>query len=673
MLAFKDYHSVIEMKRYMVRFLQFQPRMEKLDGILHTKYNEFDSIIDPILHWLRDKGVHFVPGTVVTDLVIDEGCTAVTAIIGQTDGKEFTVPVAEKDMVISTLGSMTQNSTAGDNTHPVVTDRQLRKGFFSVREKLAARDEKFGHPEKFTTSIDKTKWMSAMVTVKGYKQFVASIREKYGYAPGSHTGAISFIDSGWDITVAIYDKYYTAQEEARAVEAERLRKFTETWYRGLFEASENAQKSPAKKGGEVKYSFDEYSEKQKQNWSNSKRIVVYEGELQLRSFIRDALSIAINNKKMYFGRISSALAKRIVKEVWINVEGYNCSLAAYEIKKIKKDHGNEEREALRGQREVTEDDYVPIPTVILEADSITLSDKLYNGRPVINFIKTVNESRITVSAYVSDKHLDLAVQTMFAGKKKGNLSTPIGEQAPINTPEANSGTVSNDSILDSSGNSKPKFQEREDLPEDRELLMTAKAEGRNAETLEKYQKKVKALEALERKQTRQQEALEKARKSKNQAAVQEWQEKIQKTEESILRAQKAYQKAHGSVYRRGSAAGVPEPSGHAGLLRRTDQAQLCVADHDALHHLAVHAAQQQGRPAARHPRGKQKLCLHWAVCGAGRRCGLHRGDQRLHRDDGGLRPNRDRPQGAAAVSGTVRCTLAGHVHEEDAGHGHDHA
>jgi hypothetical protein len=29
MLAFKDYHSMIEMKRYMIRFIQFQPRMER--------------------------------------------------------------------------------------------------------------------------------------------------------------------------------------------------------------------------------------------------------------------------------------------------------------------------------------------------------------------------------------------------------------------------------------------------------------------------------------------------------------------------------------------------------------------------------------------------------------------------------------------------------------------
>lgn len=37
-------------------------------------------------------------------------------------------------------------------------------------------------------------------------------------------------------------------------------------------------------------------------------------------------------------------------------------------------------------------------------------------------------------------------------RKKGNLATPTGEQAPINTPEANSSMVSNDSIRKSSRN-----------------------------------------------------------------------------------------------------------------------------------------------------------------------------------------------------------------------------
>ena len=212
MLAFKDYHSMIEMKRYMIRFIQFQPRMEHLDGILHTKYNEFDSLIDPILHWLREKGVNFVHDTTVTDLVMDAGCTVVREIVGTSAGAPLSVEVRENDMVISTLGSMTQNSSYGDNTHPVVIDRQSQKGFFSVWEKLAARDGKFGHPEKFAENIDKTRWMSALVTVKGMKQFVAAIREKYGYPKDSTTGCISVKDSSWDISAVFYDKYFAQQE-----------------------------------------------------------------------------------------------------------------------------------------------------------------------------------------------------------------------------------------------------------------------------------------------------------------------------------------------------------------------------------------------------------------------------------------------------------------------------
>ena len=52
------------------------------------------------------------------------------------------------------LASMTQNATQGDNTHPVTTNLSTEKGFFSVWEKLAARDPKFGHPEKFDTNVE---------------------------------------------------------------------------------------------------------------------------------------------------------------------------------------------------------------------------------------------------------------------------------------------------------------------------------------------------------------------------------------------------------------------------------------------------------------------------------------------------------------------------------------
>lgn len=213
MLAFKDYHSMIEMKRYMVRFIQYQHQGETLDSQLHTKYNEFDSYIDPILHWLRDKGVHFVNNVTITDLPMNGNFSCVTEIVGHGADGAFTIPVAETDMVISTLASMTQNATLGDNTTPVTTNRSAEKGFFSVWEKLAARDARFGHPEKFCNNIDKSKWMSGFVCIKGYKEFCAKFREKYGYPKDCVTGAISIMDSSWDISFIMYGKYFANQAE----------------------------------------------------------------------------------------------------------------------------------------------------------------------------------------------------------------------------------------------------------------------------------------------------------------------------------------------------------------------------------------------------------------------------------------------------------------------------
>ena len=55
--------------------------------------------------------------------------------------------------------------------------------------------------------------MSAFVCIKGYKEFCAKFREKYGYPKDSVTGAISIMDSSWDISFILYDKYFANQAE----------------------------------------------------------------------------------------------------------------------------------------------------------------------------------------------------------------------------------------------------------------------------------------------------------------------------------------------------------------------------------------------------------------------------------------------------------------------------
>ena len=185
-----------------------------------------------------------------------------------------------------------------------------------------------------------------------------------------------------------------------------------------------------------------YSELQRQNWAQSKDIIIYENETQLREFIKNARNDKSFKGKMYFGTIYKDLADRTKNDTGVNIEGYNVSLTANEIRKIYEDHGSEATEFPRGQRAITEDDFVNIPRVIQNPDKIELASDTYNGKPAIKFIKTIN-GRTTVVSWVSDKHRDLRVQTMYSGKNRdGTLAAPVAEQATTKTPEATSGTGS---------------------------------------------------------------------------------------------------------------------------------------------------------------------------------------------------------------------------------------
>jgi oleate hydratase len=225
MLAFKHYHSLIEMKRYMIRFIHHTPGIEHLRGVLHTKYNEYDSVIKPIIAWLQGKGVAIVTDCVVFDLDMDVACNTVQAILARKGGVEIKIPVLGSDLVIVTNGSMTQNSSFGDNTTVARTNRDMKdRGAFTLWESLARKKSKFGHPEKFISDIDKTKWMSVFPTIKGYPQFFRRLQDSYGYHAGKTSGAITILDSSWDISLVLYPKYFPDQGDDTDV----------FWFDGLY-------------------------------------------------------------------------------------------------------------------------------------------------------------------------------------------------------------------------------------------------------------------------------------------------------------------------------------------------------------------------------------------------------------------------------------------------------
>ena len=198
------------------------------------------------------------------------------------------------------------------------------------------------------------------------------------------------------------------------------------------------------------YELRGYSEKEVNSWANSKRIIIYRDNIQLEEFINEALNNKNYDRKMYFGKIPANLAEDIrnILAKDIDVEGYNCALDSYHIRKINASHGNEVNERLLGQRGVTVNDYETIPSVISNPDSLT-DQGLYNGKPAIGFVKYINGEKFTVIGVISDKHMDLFVQTSYIGAKKGSLSTRASEKTDTITPEARRGTAPDNNIADS--------------------------------------------------------------------------------------------------------------------------------------------------------------------------------------------------------------------------------
>lgn len=208
MLSFKPSHSAIEAKRYFRRFTHFMPESDYLHGILHTSLNEYDAIIHPIITYLSNKGVIFKKGCSVTEIDMTIDNNTVKGISYLYNQKEGYINVNPIDMVFFTNGSMSQNSTFGDNKKVAPTNRsKTDRGVFSVWEKLAYRDKKFGHPEKFINNIDETKWISFFPTIKDYKEFYNRI-EKLSNRPIGETGIISFPESNWDLSYIPYHAPY---------------------------------------------------------------------------------------------------------------------------------------------------------------------------------------------------------------------------------------------------------------------------------------------------------------------------------------------------------------------------------------------------------------------------------------------------------------------------------
>jgi oleate hydratase len=165
MFAFETWHSALEMKLYMQRFVHHIGGLPDLSALRFAKYNSYESLILPMVKYLESNNVQFQYNTTVTNVLFDiKGDKKVAAkIILQHNGEEESIDLVEDDLVFVTNGSNIQNSTFGDDNHAPEFDSSI-KGCWQLWRNIAEQDPSFGHPDKFCTNTKESNWESATVT-----------------------------------------------------------------------------------------------------------------------------------------------------------------------------------------------------------------------------------------------------------------------------------------------------------------------------------------------------------------------------------------------------------------------------------------------------------------------------------------------------------------------------
>lgn len=194
-------------------------------------------------------------------------------------------------------------------------------------------------------------------------------------------------------------------------------------------------------GQNVINEFNGYTQKEMDNIKSDKISIAQSNE-DISNFVNNSRKVP-GNFKMYLGKITQNASNAIKNKLGINVDNYNISLKTDDVRKIFKDHGSEKTEVPRGQIPITENDFLNIPNIINNPDIVSEAGKSPQGKPVIKFEKNINGNNVVVT-YVSDKHNNLELQTMykFKNNKKIDSATALHEnQTPgLNTSEMDSGT-----------------------------------------------------------------------------------------------------------------------------------------------------------------------------------------------------------------------------------------
>ena len=203
MFAFENWHSALEMKLYIRRYIHHIGGLPDFSALRFTRYNQYESMILPMAAYLERAGVQFHYNTKVTDVEFDlqAGRKLARRLTLQFESGLETIDLTEDDLVFLTPGGCVENSALGAQDSPAAYRPDLKEGGgWDLWRRIAAQDPSFGHPDKFCSDPEKTNWMSATVTTLDDRipPYVQKICRRDPFSGKVVTGGIVTVkDSNW--------------------------------------------------------------------------------------------------------------------------------------------------------------------------------------------------------------------------------------------------------------------------------------------------------------------------------------------------------------------------------------------------------------------------------------------------------------------------------------------
>ena len=171
MFAFQKWSSALEMKRYLCRYVHHIDGLPDFSALRFTKYNQYESMILPLIKYLKNNGVKIDYGIDVKNVIFKskQNKKVATKIVYENDGETKEIDLTEDDLVFITNGCCTDTSCYGDQDNaPDLSIIKNGKGeSWDLWKNIAsqASNGEFGNPDKFCNHVDKTNLMSSTIEV----------------------------------------------------------------------------------------------------------------------------------------------------------------------------------------------------------------------------------------------------------------------------------------------------------------------------------------------------------------------------------------------------------------------------------------------------------------------------------------------------------------------------